>query len=132
MELITKKDGRLDIKAYEIKYKSYITYLNPNLLMLRKINKQDFETLKHLHRQQFEVYELMENTDDVQKLKELNKLTTKIQYEMQKAWHFRKNKNRHYWYNVPKCDCPKLDNQERLGTPFRIINQSCIIHGTTK
>jgi len=129
MDLLLKKNGTLDEKQYCIKHKKHCYYINPFLLERRKqVTIQDFNNIKILHKQKMEVFELMENSNDLKKLKELAKLVTRIEYELQKAWHFKKNKYMHKWYDVPQCECPKLDNQERLGTKYQIISETCSIH----
>lgn len=52
------------------------------------------------------------------------------QCKLQQAWGFNVDPNMHDWYAVPYCKCPVLDNNERKGTPYRIYNEECPIHGT--
>lgn len=49
--------------------------------------------------------------------------------KLQVAWGFDFDHTMQRWFNIPKCTCPKLDNEERLGTVHRIIVEGCPCHG---
>lgn len=52
-----------------------------------------------------------------------------IEYEMQFAWGFPRNRDFHtHWFRVPGCTCPKMDNGEWVGHGRRIISGDCPIH----
>ncbi len=54
-----------------------------------------------------------------------------IEFMLQKNWNFDQNEEYHsYWFRMPGCTCPIMDNQERLGTPYGIITVSCPYHGS--
>ncbi len=56
-----------------------------------------------------------------------------IEFRMQYLWKFEKDPTRHrYWLDIKGCECPKIDNYERIGTPYRIIVTSCPWHGGFK
>ena len=53
-----------------------------------------------------------------------------IEFALQSNWNFEQNEDYHsYWFRLPGCQCPIIDNQERMGTPYKIITQSCPYHG---
>ncbi len=53
-----------------------------------------------------------------------------IEFMLQKNWNFPQNEEFHsYWFRMPGCKCAKMDNQERLGTPYAVITKSCPYHG---
>ena len=55
---------------------------------------------------------------------------TELEFELQGLWGFPQDKEFHrYWLSVGHCECPPLDNLERLGYG-RIINLRCGVHGT--
>ena len=65
-------------------------------------------------------------TDKANILKEL----TELEFQLQENWNFPKNINHHkYQYFLEDCECPIIDNLERLGTPYKIANQKCPYHG---
>lgn len=54
---------------------------------------------------------------------------TELEFELQRLWGFPQDKEFHkYWLSVGHCECPPLDNLERLGYG-RIINLGCPVHG---
>lgn len=57
-------------------------------------------------------------------------LVTELDYKLQELWGFPKNPDYHtHWFNIEGCLCPKLDNQERVGSGSRWISKSCPFHG---
>ena len=69
------------------------------------------------------------NTSDTNELSEIDKSIEVLELEMQKQWKFEPSKNKcSYWYQIPGCTCPKLDNAERWGTPNRIYTVNCPVH----
>ena len=60
----------------------------------------------------------------------ISEQVTELEFELQRLWKFPQNKEFHkYWLSVGHCECPNLDNLERLGYG-RIINLGCPVHGT--
>ena len=102
--------------------------LNPALINRNGLSTKEVEHLKRLHCELYEVYLKMEATDDKTELRDLAKEVTRIEFEQQKNWRFFQDEKKHRWFDVPKCRCPKVDNEERLGTPFKIISADCPIH----
>jgi len=55
-----------------------------------------------------------------------------LEYSMQLVLHLPLDRNYHkYWYMVDGCKCiaHKMDNQDRWGTPYRVIAVDCPYHG---
>ena len=53
-----------------------------------------------------------------------------IEYAMQDNWNFERDPTKHkYWYRIPGCICPKLDNDDRWGTNQHIMINTCPYHG---
>jgi hypothetical protein len=77
-----------------------------------------------------ETKEKMKKTDDKSELKELAYTIENIEFMMQEAWGFPKDSNYHtHWFELPKCICPKMDNKDSYGTPYRVIRVDCPVHG---
>lgn len=54
-----------------------------------------------------------------------------IEFSMQRLWEFEESSAHHtWWYQIPGCTCPKLDNQDMMGIDQRIISCDCPFHGT--
>lgn len=125
------KDQKIDTA---IMYNGKVdSYLNPSLILKQKLTKEDVEEIKRLHVIRLELFDYMmkpEVKEDIALLRECVKGMELIEYAMQKAWKFDKDRTKHsWWYRVPNCLCPKMDNSERFGTKDRIINTKCPCHG---
>lgn len=68
---------------------------------------------------------------DRRSLRNLANLIEGVEFQLQEAWGFSQDAAFHsYWFRVPHCTCPKLDNQENFGFPQRVINENCPVHGS--
>ena len=106
-----------------------ISYLNPALIKKNGLTEAEVENLKLLHCKLYTVHLSIEATDDPIQLKHYANLIEHYEYELQKCWHFHRTYTMHRWFDVPKCKCPKMDNEENMGTKYRIINAECPLHG---
>jgi hypothetical protein len=102
--------------------------LNERLIRNQTVSDTDKIIIHRLHELKHCVFQFMEDTDDVDKLKELAKIVESIEYRLQKHWGFKIDINMHDWYLVPKCSCPKSDNAGMKGTIYRTISGGCKIH----
>ena len=126
-QFITNQKQDLSIKD---KTGKTIGYLDKKLIQKNNLSSFQISMIKELHLQLQLVYETMENTPstDIKNLKKLFSLTTSIEYRKQMYYGVAEDRSQHNWFMVPKCTCPKKENQERQGTPFRIIDKTCPIH----
>lgn len=105
-------------------------YLNSALIKRQNVTDVEVEKIKQLHAQKLEFFDKMKLEENIGILKAYAKVIEQIEFELQKQWHFSQDSNYHEWYLVPKCTCPKLDNQEMRGTSYKVINNQCPIHKT--
>lgn len=103
--------------------------LNQALINRNKVTPEKVEKIKELHQKKWKIFDEMEVEKSRDILRAYAKLVETIEYELQSLWGFAKDKNYHEWYKVPQCQCPKIDNDDRNGTPYQIYNKSCPIHG---
>lgn len=109
--------------------------LNPHLLRRQHINPAEEELILTLHRMRQELFDFastLEPTDtqDRPVLKQLPAILEPIEYAMQRAWKFEESKAFHtWWYRMPNCHCPRMDNDDMQGVEQSVINLSCPIHG---
>lgn len=103
-----------------------VGYLNGYLIEQQNII--DVETLKKAHIVRHHIFEKMKQTNYSPTLKNLAKRAERVEYIIQKLWGFPQDRNYHRWWNLPGCTCPKLDNEDRWGTPYRIYVEYCPIH----
>ena len=122
--MVSKKDSKLAI----IYNGEAVALLNATLIKSRKISNAGIERIKKLHCDLFDVYTAMEVAELKPILRDLFKRTTEIEFKLQAEWGFELDSRRHYWYKVPKCSCPRMDNED--AAPYRqYIDRGCIIHG---
>lgn len=103
--------------------------LNPAFVEKQGLSETDIEKIKALHVQRLDIFDKMKAESDVASLKSLASEVEQCEFALQEVWGFEKDANMHLWYKVPQCDCPKLDNAERRGSRYKIINEKCKIHG---
>lgn len=52
-----------------------------------------------------------------------------IEYTMQGVWGFSRDRDFHtHWIDLKGCTCPKIDNRERMGSPYKITALDCPWH----
>jgi len=113
-----------------VTYKGKKTILNKRMLIRQGITDlKVIEALKESHITKFEIFEKMENTDDPQKLHQLAIEFEQLEFAQQTLWGFKMNSNYHYWWKVPKCTCPDMDNYDTYGTKYKHVNSNCPVHG---
>lgn len=103
--------------------------LNARLIIQKNLSKDTIENIKALHVERLQIEETMSNPQITKdQLQTQFKLWTANQYLLQAAWNFPEDSNFHPSHRLPGCLCAKLDNDERLGTEFKVITQGCPIH----
>lgn len=117
------------MKSFHVEYKNYKNDYNLDLL-IKNGKEHNLEKLKNTYINLFKTIEKMEQTDNCIILFNLNKYVTELEFELQRLWGFPENINYHrYWFLLPKCTCPKIDNNELIGSILKYYNNDCIIHG---
>ena len=112
-----------------VSFGNYSIAINERLLDKQNV-RHNLEKIKKLHLEKMKIFTKMEKTDDKESLRKLTKDVEKIEFKLQEAWEFEKNADFHRWYEVPKCECPKMDNEDYYGTKYRSYIETCPIHGT--
>jgi hypothetical protein len=52
-----------------------------------------------------------------------------IEYTLQHLWGFSRDRDFHvHWVDLKGCTCPKMDNRDLMGAPYRITNETCPHH----
>lgn len=103
--------------------------LNDELLKKQKVTKSQKRKLIKLYKDIFNLFKRAKDDNNI----EQNGLSyalelEKIEYELQENWNFEKNNLYHtWWYKIPGCTCPYLDNAESFGIE-KIINCNCPFH----
>lgn len=115
-------------KKLTVEYKGSTIVLNSRLLDRQKA-WDNVDEIKSLHLEKLKVFEKMNLTDVKEDLRKSAQEIEQLEFKLQKAWGFPQDRNCHYWYDVPKCTCPKMDNRDNYGTEYRITDLYCPIHG---
>jgi len=103
--------------------------INQNLIQLQNLSKDDILKVSKIHKIKDCFYSVMEKEQNIDKLKYISKILTQIEFRLQSLWRFEQDIIFHRFWEVPKCECPKMDNEDVYGTGHRYINSNCIIHG---
>lgn len=97
---------------------------NENLMDSRNLSEASRECLRNVYSRMSGVLSRPDMYDDP--VEEVEAL----EYVMQYLWGFPLDKNLHsYWFQMEGCTCPEMDNEDVVGTPYRVYNGSCKWHG---
>ena len=100
--------------------------LNPELVERQNLSMATVQAIEALHRLKYAMYDLplseVVPSTYTQQMEEL-------EYKVQSHWGFEANSDYHrWWLDDPKCQCPKLDNLDYLGTSMHIYSSDCPLH----
>jgi len=90
---------------------------------------ENLELIKKLHNIRLNVEDLLGDTSGANKKLLLNTWTT-VQFALQRAWGFPEDKNYHRFWDIPSCDCPEMDNDDRYPTGYYVVSGKCDLHGS--
>jgi len=106
------------------------TLLNSKLIKDKNIDEDGVAKLEEIHAKRINLFNRIEMETDREKLHDMAIEIEDIEFELQDAWKLPRDKRYHtWWFKLPKCECPKLDNSDMIGIDMRIINESCPLHG---
>ncbi len=112
-----------------------MTFLSKQLIDKQELLEEDVKEIEDLHHQKDFLFELMKELDpqyithDRMVAKLYANLLESLEYNMQRVWKFEQNQEYHsWWYKIPHCKCPKMDNADPLYSGRRIISGDCVIH----
>jgi len=103
--------------------------LNEALLEKQGITEEGEALIRQLHIAKNRVFEEIEQTDSPVLLEELVDIVTSLEFSLQRAWGFPQSTAFHRFWTMPKCTCPKMDNEDRYGTKQFVIAARCPLHG---
>ena len=127
IEMFSEEEMRYALYSHK---GEHIGFLNSDLIEQQGVTEEGIKRILDLHKLKSIVFDCMLDTDDADELHYLADCVEHVEYALQEAWGFPLDRNFHYWRNVPKCSCPELDNRERYGTEYRIIDCKCPVHGS--
>jgi hypothetical protein len=119
----------MDFEKYRVEFNGEVTYINHRLINSRNIDDATLELIKERHRERIDIFQRARKTQDKESLTFLAKAYERVEFQLQQLWGFDQNSNYHRWFELPGCTCPKVDNIDRLGTPYRVYSVDCPVHG---
>lgn len=105
-----------------------------NLALARKQNLDDITIYKinELQMARDDIHSAMQkfgNSANKHLLREIGKFLPEIELELQKLWGFEENLNYYKFWNVPFCNCAKMDCEDAYPSGRYYINLECPVHG---
>lgn len=89
-----------------------------------EMTETEHAALQALHR-------LMDEVVDSPRLDkyEANQFIEDIEHTMQGLWGFTRDRDFHiHWLRRAGCTCPKMDNHDLMGAPYRVTDFGCPHH----
>ena len=98
-------------------------------LMERQNALANLEDIKTVHQTKLDIYDAIRYESDPRILRSFANDLTLCEFELQKLWKFPEDARFHRFWETPRCECPKMDNEERYGTSYSAISLGCKLHG---
>jgi len=140
MKIKVKKETQQ--KWADIPPMSYSVALNPNLIKSQNLEEKDIGKVFEVHGRKCFIFNKARNflqevakkkfidSKDMETIEEIKDSIEMLEFDAQKAWHFEENSNYHrWWLDIPGCECPVMDNLERVGVAGAIYTETCPWHG---
>jgi hypothetical protein len=105
-----------------------ILKLNPHLIKKQGLNQEQVNRIKELHLERISIEKQLEQAHRVEDIRFLYSEWCSLQFLLQDAWDFPRDANWHPSHRLPHCSCPKLDGDDRIGVPYKIVTKGCVIH----
>jgi hypothetical protein len=130
-DLIIPSSLKQHMSEYGVKYKNNLMcVMDYKTAISNGLMRNDIKKLKSIYRKIYRLMDKIESEKNTDKKIELAGQITKAEFELQHFWGFDHDAKYHkFWFQIPGCECPYMDNMDRLGTGTRVINENCIFHG---
>jgi len=107
--------------------------INESLAEKRGLSPGAIATLNALHESMDDLFEEvakgLKNSTKKDRKDWVDELAA-IENKMQEMWGFDIDPNFHsWWYRMPGCLCPVMDNDDRQGTKYHVYTCGCPLHG---
>ncbi len=105
--------------------------INAGLVRRQHCTDNDVAMLLMTHAIRSYLFDSMEQIDidtNIEILKRYDRVYAHLQRCQQELWGFEQNDNFLRPWDVPKCECPNMDNDDNWGTPYRITSAACKLH----
>lgn len=119
----------MEPNEFTLEYRGHTIQINEDLLKSQGCESR-LDLIKQLHRHridiELEIERLIDSPTPI--LRDLADKWTHTQFALQRAWGFPPEINYHRFWELPGCECPKLDNEERRPV-ITITTLECPLHG---
>ena len=107
--------------------------LSPGLLKIQNVSEAQIARLLELYEELSQLFDRARDADSDEQCKVIAAELKDLEFQLQDNWNFPRSEDHHsYQFRLPGCTCPKIDNAERFGTPYKIITTTCKFHGDCK
>lgn len=108
-------------------------HLSRYLIEKQGLTAKEVNKLRNLHIQRLELFDRAKQENDPAALREMADELEQLEFTMQRTWGFEEDKDKHtWWFHLPGCNCPKIDNMDMVYTGMRITSGDCCIHWKQK
>lgn len=103
------------------------------LLNKRLLDQQNcwtnLDKIKALHSERLHLCDDMIKVKSKILLKAMDRRYTELEFKLQKLWGFPLDSKFHRFWDRPKCQCPKMDNDDAYPSGYYVIAGNCPLHG---
>lgn len=124
---------RKDVNNFALHVGGFSEYYSRTIFIHNKVKDtpERRERILDLHIKRHQIFQNFANCEstDLSLLAVNRDALQQLEFDLQREWGFTPDINHHsYWYRVPHCTCPKMDNQDYLGSG-EIVASDCPVHG---
>lgn len=98
-------------------------------MMERQNAWENLEAIKEAHQLRLAICDMMTETEDWKELQSLAADITECEFHLQDLWKFERDEKFHRFWELPKCQCPRMDNEDSYPIGYYVTNMNCPIHG---
>ncbi len=104
-------------------------YFTINKTFLERNNaEKNLSKIVKLFKNKFRLFGIMKRTKNINKLLSLAEDVKQNEFKIQTLFNFSPSEDWFRFWQLPGCSCPRMDNEDRLGTPYKIRNLNCKLH----
>ena len=115
---------------YELEGREYM--VDRHLVIDKGLTQDEVDKIKELHIELLMTEGQLNTLFNKDDIKAWYSVWEQIQLELQEAWGLEPSINNIPAHHLSLCSCPKAENDNKLGTPFRIIDSNCRLHSALR
>jgi len=102
----------------------------PNKKLLGETGRQKYaKVIAAIQRCRYEVEQECLLNPDIRN-PDMAVIYSDLNLALQTAWQFNRDVTMHRFWDLPGCSCPRMDNEDRRGTRYAVVNPDCPYHGS--